>query len=302
MPVVLAIALVATLALAPSAPAKLIVGDRKANTLVGAGKRDDIFGRGGWDVLVGRKGPDRLYGQAGDDVLLGEAGWDRLYGGGRDDTLYGGAGRDRLYPGWGTDVVEGGPGNDVIWAAENDASMDSIDCGPGVDKATVNRGDRVFNCETVVRRSGRRPPGTIRIDRDGANVLDNPSWTGRDYLVGLGGNDLLNGHGQADILWGNEDDDTLIGDLSPDYLLGGSGNDWLWGDDPARDTVGGRDRIWGGPGLDHLRGGPDNDYLISVDADNAVDDIDCGPGRDRVVAQIEDHVAPNCQRVIRIPD
>ena len=67
----LAFALVLTLAFAPAASAKLIIGSKRDNKLVGTGKRDDIFGRDGRDVLIGFKGWDRLYGEEDNDVLVG---------------------------------------------------------------------------------------------------------------------------------------------------------------------------------------------------------------------------------------
>ena len=122
----LAFALVLTLALAPAAQAKRIVGTNSANVLKGTNVRDDIFGRDGKDVLIGFAAADYVYGEEGDDVLLGESGNDRLWGGGRDDTLDGGAGGDRLWPGWGSDVVDAGSGNDIVNAGENDA-VDGLD-------------------------------------------------------------------------------------------------------------------------------------------------------------------------------
>ena len=47
------------------------------------------------------------------------------------------------------DVLKGGPGNDSILAA--DGQKDSVDCGPGIDKAQVDRKDKVRNCEHVTR-------------------------------------------------------------------------------------------------------------------------------------------------------
>lgn len=289
----LAFALVLTLVLAPPAHAKRFVGNQNDNKLVGTGQRDDIFGRGGDDVLVGLAGPDYIYGEEGDDILLGESGKDRLWGGGRDDTLDGGLGSDRLWPGWGSDVVDAGPGKDVIWAGENDGTMDSIDCGPGFDRVIVNRGDRVFNCEAVTRLRGRRVPGITRPGTRENDVLSDWRWTGRDLIIGFAGNDYLNGHSNADLLWGNEGDDTLDGDLSPDLVLGGPGADLLFGDN-------GNDRLWGGFGLDTFYGGDGDDELISIEPDGVADVIDCGPGRDRVVARPSDQVAGNCERVIRI--
>jgi hypothetical protein len=64
------------------------------------------------------------------DAILAGAGNDRLYGREQDDCLDGGPGDDRL---------DGGPGRDVL------------DCGSGRDSARVTKGDRVRDCERVIR-------------------------------------------------------------------------------------------------------------------------------------------------------
>jgi Ca2+-binding RTX toxin-like protein len=299
--ILLCAALVLTLVLAPVGSARLIVGDRWNNKLVGTTKRDDLRGRDGADVLLGFGGWDLIYGQEGEDILLGQAGGDRLWGSGRDDTLDGGSGPDRLLPGWGTDVLDAGPGNDVIWAGENDADVDSIDCGAGFDRVVRNNGDRVFNCESVRPLRGRKPPGVVRAGTSADDALSNLRWTGTDFILGYAGDDYLNGHSDADVLWGNEGDDRLDGDHSPDMLLGGPGNDTLWGNS-------GNDRLWGGLGRDSLFGDwtvnqPDDgdDVILSIEADGEVDVIRCGSGNDRVVARPNDHVLePGCERVVRI--
>ena len=289
----LACALVLTLVLAPDASARLVVGNAKSNKLVGTQKHDEVYGREGKDVLIGFGGWDWLYGEADDDVLLGEEGRDRLWGSGRDDTLGGGVGADRLWPGWGADVVDAGPGNDWIWAGENDVSMDSIDCGDGVDRVVVNRSDRVFNCESIRTLHGRRVTGRTWVGDDTNNVWNDAQGWFRDVLVGLGGNDYLNGHANADTLWGNEGNDTLDGGHSPDLLLGGSDADWLIG-------YFGNDRLWGGFGLDTLEGRDHDDELFSLEDDGEADVIDCGAGRDWVVVRPNDLVRPGCERMIRI--
>jgi Ca2+-binding RTX toxin-like protein len=171
--------------------------------------------------------------------------------------------------------------------------MDSIDCGPGVDRVIVNRGDLTFNCEQITRLHGRRVPGLLWEGSDIDDIWDRWQGHNRDLLVGKGGDDYLKGHGAADMLWGNEGKDTLDGDLSPDQIFGGPGDDRLIG-------FTGLDRLWGGAGLDRFFGGPDNDELISITADGVADVLDCGPGRDRAVARPEDTVLANCERVIRV--
>ncbi|MGE3286332.1 MAG: hypothetical protein AB7J32_09545, partial [Pseudonocardia sp.] len=56
----------------------------------------------------------------------------------------------------------------------------------------------------------------------------------------------------------------------------------------------GADRISGGPGRDGVRGGAGDDVIDVKDGE--IDLVDCGPGRDEVVADLLDVVA-NCENV-----
>lgn len=104
----------------------------------------DLRGLGGADELRGGDGPDAIDGGAGPDVLDGGFG---------DDVITGGPGADRIS----ADLAGGdcGPlwckepsGNDVVQARDGEA--DSITCGPGTDRAVVDRVDTVApDCETV---------------------------------------------------------------------------------------------------------------------------------------------------------
>lgn len=105
----------------PHVKGKKIVGTNKADYLAGGGHDDVIYGEGGNDTLLGGAGDDKIYGGPGNDVITGGAGADQLYG---------------------------GPGSDTIYAA--DGERDTIDCGPGQDRAVVDSFDKTVNCEVVV--------------------------------------------------------------------------------------------------------------------------------------------------------
>jgi Ca2+-binding RTX toxin-like protein len=75
---------------------------------------------------------------SGDDLLTGDGKGNRLSGGSGRDTLDGGSGWDRL---------EGGDDADQIRAADSDA--DTVDCGAGVDSASVDTLDAVSACENL---------------------------------------------------------------------------------------------------------------------------------------------------------
>ena len=158
----------AALALGGAACANPSCGGRDADVLFGSSFGDRRYGRQGRDLLRGRAGNDCLFGGEGADVLDGDGGDDTLSGGDGRDRLFGGAGNDRvlggakgdelrgdtgddrLFPGPGRDRVWGGAGNDVISA--RDGSRDVIDCGPGLDRVTADRRDRLRGCERVSRR------------------------------------------------------------------------------------------------------------------------------------------------------
>jgi uncharacterized repeat protein (TIGR01451 family) len=137
----------------------VLTGTAFGDTIYGLDGSDLLRGLDGGDCLWGGEGPDVLDGDGGDDALwggngrdrlIGGAGNDRLYGGLKRDVLLGGEGDDQLFPGPGRDLVRAGAGNDVVHA--RDGSRDVIECGPGVDRVTADRRDRVVGCEQVGRR------------------------------------------------------------------------------------------------------------------------------------------------------
>jgi Ca2+-binding RTX toxin-like protein len=126
------------------------------DTLKGAAGNDRLLGGVGVDRLFGAAGGDRLFGAAGNDTLDGGAGNDLLEGGTGNDTLKGGAGNDVIRGGTGSDTldggkgrdtIEGGTGNDIVRA--KDGIRDTIRCGGGRDKVTVDRKDIVKGCEVI---------------------------------------------------------------------------------------------------------------------------------------------------------
>jgi hypothetical protein len=87
-------------------------------------------------------------GGPGDDRLRGGDQADTLDGGTRDDFISGEGGNDVLIGGPGADLLFAGDGNDVVRAA--DGTRDKVNCGPGRDRAIVDRRDDVARtCERV---------------------------------------------------------------------------------------------------------------------------------------------------------
>ena len=66
------------------------------------------------------------------------------------DVIEGGYGNDYLEDNLGQNVFSGGDGNDYIQAATN-GIRDTIDCGPGTDRADVDALDVTVGCEDVRR-------------------------------------------------------------------------------------------------------------------------------------------------------
>jgi hypothetical protein len=97
-------------------------------------------------------------------------------------------------------------------------------------------------------------------------------------IVGTAKSDYAAGGGHDDTISGLGGNDTLTGGAGDDAIDGGSGNDI----------------ITGGSGADHLLGGPGSDTIYAADGER--DTIDCGPGRDRVVADSVDKTV-NCEVV-----
>ena len=120
---------------APWLMISLVLGDRDDSARLDA--HDPALSGSGFKVLP-----------ASIDVLLnGGLGRDTLRGHAGFDHLLGGKGADRLFGAKGHDLLLGGPGSDLLKAA--DSRPDLVDCGPGGDRATVDRGDLVRRCERV---------------------------------------------------------------------------------------------------------------------------------------------------------
>ena len=102
----------------------------------GTSRGDQINALGGRDQVRGNLSVDDLYGGRGNDGLIG--GLD-------DDDLAGGLGRDYLV---------GDYGDDTTFAS--DGVMDSIDGGPGIDRAWVDELDLMAWPQNVEYVNGKK--------------------------------------------------------------------------------------------------------------------------------------------------
>jgi hypothetical protein len=132
------------------------IGSSVPGTFVGSAGADDIFVKGdfspGVSTVQGLGGNDTLRGHDQVETIDGGAGDDTIEGGLNDDTLTGGPGKDKILGDSSQNTCNFlacriSFGNDTIDA--RDGEQDSVDCGVGDDRATVDAVDVVANCETV---------------------------------------------------------------------------------------------------------------------------------------------------------
>lgn len=124
----------------------------------------------------------------GESTVTGAAGNDKLRGHDHVETIDGGPGNDVIEGGLNNDTITGGPGRDAIFGDSTadtcnfvscriafgndvidarDGEQDTIDCGVGEDRATVDAIDVVANFEQLgkggaVPAARRRRPRTAR--------------------------------------------------------------------------------------------------------------------------------------------
>ncbi|HET8592074.1 MAG TPA: calcium-binding protein, partial [Solirubrobacterales bacterium] len=134
-----------------------------------------------------------------------------------------------------------------------------------------------------------------RMGTEGADTLQGTAMG--DTLFALGGNDSVSGLGEEDCLDGAAGRDSVDGGTGDDSLLGGGARDRLTGGVGADRLFGegGKDKMIGGPGKDFLAGGKHRDK-IKVKGGGA-DEVNCGKGKDLVIASRSDEVSANCELV-----
>ena len=150
-----------------------------------------------------------------------------------------------------------------------------------------------------------------KIGTDGPDTLRGTN--GNDNLIGKSGSDELFSLAGRDNLLGGAGKDCLLcatrqfrGFAGDKILLGGPGNDFVLGGKGSESVVGeeGNDLL-SDPGdrefsKDTYSGGPGNEVIDVVHFRGASDRVVCGSGFDRVVADSNDVVAPDCEKVVVI--
>ncbi len=226
-----------------------------------------IRGTAAANRITGTVRADRIFGGTGDDVV------DALPA---DDCVDLGTGNDRGQGGLGNDLVLGGLGNDLV---DGSTGNDRLQGDAGDDRVVGNTGN-----DSMLGGSGKdNLLGGLGNDR-----LHGQGST--DRIAGSRGRDRINGGSSGDLISAGSSGDRVAGDQGNDRINGNSGNDVLKGNS-------GHDRITGLTGADRIAGGSGNDRINSRDGRR--DRVDCGRGRDRVLADRFDVIARTCERVSR---
>jgi Ca2+-binding RTX toxin-like protein len=265
----------------------------------------EVHGGDGDDALHGNHRVDAS------ELLDGGAGKDALDGFGGDDELRGGAGDDDLNGNGGNDRVLGEDGNDDLRGDHQAApGADVIDGGAGSDKVA----------EYVEYGTDVHPPADVSLDgvaNDGrAGEGDNVVGVER-YRAYVSGRFVLTDGAEDWEVWSNMNSGDSV-------VLAAGGDDRVVGSDAIETIDGGagNDRLEGGKNHDTITGGPGRDVIFAdetsssckpdfpescvrygndtVDArDGEADQVDCGAGTDRVLADAADVVSPTCETVER---
>jgi hypothetical protein len=246
--------------------------------------REVLRGGDGKDVIDGFGGDDEVDGGAGDDALEGNGGADSVLGGDGNDTL---AGDDQAAPG--KDLIDGGNGNDIL----KDYVEYGTDIHPpanvSLDGAANDGRDGEGDDVRSVERMIAYVSGRFELS-DGAE--DWQVWSnmnsGNSVVLAKGGDDKVVGEDAVEDIDGGAGNDYLEGGKNHDVITGGPGKDTIYGDDTDASCNSNYVEscvLYG------------NDQINARDGE--VDNIDCGAGTDKVVADASDVVAANCETVER---
>ena len=169
-----------------------IIATTLADRLSGSDLGQDLYGNAGNDTIDGRGGDDLLNGGTGDDVIRGGNGDDAVQGSAGGDFIDGGPGRDLFEGDNECTALPCTGGADQILARDNEE--DTVNCGVGADRATVDllnivATDSQQGCESIDRAAlpvaapFRRAAG----DRRGHAHHEDPRLARHPHAGGQGG-------------------------------------------------------------------------------------------------------------------
>jgi hypothetical protein len=165
-------------------------------------------------------------------------------------------------------------------------SLGAVAAGSVVDVLLTVRMPAAGSVTSTATVSGQQPdpvPGN-----DAATVT--AAVAGSPSPVAAACSVTRTGSSKADVLRGTAAGDRILGKGGNDRILGKSGRDCLLGGT-------GNDKITGGPQADRISAGAGNDLVAAKDG--VRDRINCGPGRDTVIADKKDKVSRTCEAVRR---
>lgn len=182
-----------------------------------------------------------------------------------------------------------------------DAGGNAQLCYPGNNLGEDTITARIGNISATATKTWVEPvpappplPEGCGLSIDGVDLLGDSAknaLTGTDKtdrLRGSGEADSLTGAGSADCLRGDEGDDEIAGDDGGDIIRGGA-------DDDKIDGGAGDDNIRAQNGEDKVDGGSGDDF-IKAQARGS-DRVKCGTGKDRVIGDVKDTIAKDCEKV-----
>ena len=261
---------------------------------VDLGAGDDKFtGGDGGETVAGGPGNDELTGAGGNDRFDGGDGNDKLIGDGGSDALAGGAGDDVFdgdhFNGVGADLIDGGPGMDRAegWADPSTTAEHppiSITLDGAANDGRPGEGDDVRSIERITSNIS----GTLVLSDEPdivemwANIDEGPSTIRTN-----GGNDVITGGARAETIDAGPGDDRIEGGFGNDTIVAG----------PGRDVV---NAEMGSSQCGVLQSCtyPFGNDVIDV-RDGEADQVVCGVGADKVVADALDTIDEDCETVDR---
>jgi Ca2+-binding RTX toxin-like protein len=260
-------------------------------TLDGGAGNDQLDGYQGPESMLGGDGDDTLEGNLGDDHLFGDAGNDTVDGGDDADEVRGGDGDDVVAGGGRPafdDIVDGGAGRDTLSQYEYSGQQSDgtpqpvrITLAGGADDGRPGENDNISGVEVAHLLVA----ADITAAGDPVDLSVFRTQAAASRLVGSPGPDLLTGFDFDDVIEAGAGDDQVIGSYGNDTINPGAGRDTVNADTATACN------------FFECRPPYGND---TVDArDGEVDQITCGVGEDRVLADAADVVAADCETVQR---
>jgi Ca2+-binding RTX toxin-like protein len=317
LPLLLPLAVVASLALAvPEAQAAprcfgksaTIVGTSKSETINGTSKADVIVGLGGGDLIRGRGGNDTIcgagdkdtvLGQGGNDLISGDSGADKVVGGGGADEVVGGGANDDVFGGARFDILWGGLGNDDLFGGGaqdillGNAASDLLDGGSGpFDVASYLFAENGITASLTTNQATGEGTDTLRSIEglEGSSKSDTfVGSSGDDFFWDYKAGDSYNGLDGFDLVSFFRSQASIDADLTTGQASG-QGQDTLISIEALAGSFNG-DMLTGDAIHNHLFGLGGNDSIDALGGDDYLhggkglsDDGDGGEGTDGCVA------------------